>query len=237
VHPRLKLTTAVRYESQPNGDARLTPKIGVSTHLRAATTVKLLYSRALRSPSVYEQFYQSPPNYISNPALAPERIESVEAAIEHAFSPWAHISGSLFANRMEELIISKADEADHIQFVNALDANAHGFEVAWNSRSRTGVNVRASYSGLWDSTEPAGWLGCAQAAGEIQPGIATRTASRDDGTLHPSSGDALDAHWRGTPARGSDQLDRGASPREGCGDAGLALQPLQRPLQRAGIDG
>lgn len=159
VNPRLQINAAVRYESVPTGSPRVTPKIGVITHVSAATTVKLLFSRALRSPSVYERFYQSPPNYISNPSLAPERIQSFEAAVEHAISPWAHVSGSLFANRLDGLIISRSDEAGQVQFVNGLDANAHGFEVAWSSRSRAGVLARASYSGLWYSNTQAGWFG------------------------------------------------------------------------------
>jgi iron complex outermembrane receptor protein len=159
VSPRLHLNAAVRYESVPTGPARVTPKLSAITHLSAATTVKLLYSRALRSPSVYERFYESPPNYVNNPSLEPERIESAELAIEHALSPWASVSGSLFANRLNGLIISKADDAGQIQFVNGIDAETHGFEFAWSSRSRAGVHVRASYSNLWDSKEQAGWFG------------------------------------------------------------------------------
>jgi outer membrane cobalamin receptor len=160
VHSRLRLIAAVRYDSVPTGRARLTPKIGVIAHLSAATTAKLLFSRALRSPSVYERFYESPPNYVSNPSLAPERIETFEAVVEHALSPWASISGSLFTNRLNGLIISQADETGFIRFVNALDIAAHGFELAWSSRSRTGAHVRASYSDVRDSQEGTGmWLG------------------------------------------------------------------------------
>jgi iron complex outermembrane receptor protein len=128
--------------------------------LSATTTVKLLYSQALRSPSVYERFYESPPNYIRNPSLVPERIEAFEVVAEHALSPWARISGSLFTNRLNGLIISAADETGLIRFVNGLDTTARGFELAWASHSRAGVHVRASYSGIEDSQQTAGvWLG------------------------------------------------------------------------------
>jgi outer membrane receptor protein involved in Fe transport len=159
VSPRLHFSAALRYESVSTGPARVTPKLSAIAHLNAATTVKLLYSRALRSPSVYERFYESPPNYVNNPSLEPERIESAELAIEHALSPWASVSGSLFANRLNGLIISRADDAGQIRFVNGIDADAHGFELALNSRSRTGVRVRASYSHLWDSKQEVGWFG------------------------------------------------------------------------------
>lgn len=160
VHARLKLNVAVRYENVPNGRPRVTPKIGVITHLSATTTVKLLYSQALRSPSVYERFYESPPNYGRSASLAPERIEAFEIVAEHSLSPWAHLSGSLFTNRLNGLIISAANETGLIRFVNGLDTTAHGFELAWTSQSRAGVRVRASYSGLKASQETAGvWLG------------------------------------------------------------------------------
>jgi outer membrane receptor for ferrienterochelin and colicins len=159
VSPRLQFSAAARYESMPTGGARVTPKLGVIAHVRAATTVKLLYSQALRSPSVYERFYQSPPNYVSNPSLAPEQIETIEGAVEHAISPWLRFSGSLFANRLEGVIVSKADEGGLIRFVNGLDATAHGFELAWIGSTRGGVQMRGSYSGLWDAEKQAGWLG------------------------------------------------------------------------------
>jgi outer membrane receptor for ferrienterochelin and colicin len=160
LHRRVQLNAAVRYESVSSGGARVTPKLGVITHLRAATTMKVLFSRALRSPSVYERFYASPPNYVSNPSVAPEEIESFEVAVEHALSLRMHISGSLFTNRVDGLIISQANESGLIQFANGLDTQAHGFEVAWSGRSRVGVQARASYSALWDSKEqPGAWFG------------------------------------------------------------------------------
>ncbi len=160
MHSRLDLNVGVRYEGVPTGRARVTPKIGVIAHVSAATTAKLLFSHGLRSPSVYERFYESPPNYISNPSLAPERIRSYEVVAEHALSPWARISGSLFANRLNGVIISESDEAGLIRFVNGLDTTARGFELSWTSRSRAGLHLRASYSGLDVSQRQAGvWFG------------------------------------------------------------------------------
>jgi iron complex outermembrane receptor protein len=156
---RVQLSGAVRYESVAAGAPRLTPKAAVITRLSGATTVKFLYSGALRSPSVYERFYQAPPNYVSNPSLAPEQIETGEVAIEHAVSPLGRISASIFANRLEGLIVSRADETGQIRFVNGLNTAAHGFEIAWNSRSASGVHARASYAQLWDSKEQAEWFG------------------------------------------------------------------------------
>jgi outer membrane receptor protein involved in Fe transport len=160
VTARLQLNAALRYESVPAGPARVTPKIGVIAHLRAATTVKLLFTRALRSPSVYERFYESPPNYVSNPSLGVERIQTLELVVEHALSPWASVSGSLFGNRVKGVIVSEADETGLIRFVNGLETNAHGFELAWSGRSRAGLRASASYSGTDDTPAGTGvWLG------------------------------------------------------------------------------
>jgi outer membrane receptor for ferrienterochelin and colicin len=160
VHSRLKLHAAVRYESVPTGSARITPKIGVITHPSAASTVKLLFSRGLRSPSVYERFYESPPNYISNPSLSPERVQTVEVVVEHAVSPWARISGSVFANRVNGVIVTQEDDRGLISFVNGRNTATHGVEVSWVSDVPAGIHVRVSYAALDNSQEESAvWFG------------------------------------------------------------------------------
>ena len=77
---RLSLNAAGRYEESSNGPRLLTPRIGVIVTPRSTTTLKLLMSEARRPPSVYQRFYQSPPNYVSNPDLDAERIEPLRSS-------------------------------------------------------------------------------------------------------------------------------------------------------------
>lgn len=150
---RLSLNAAARFEESSNGPRLLTPHIGVIFTPRSTTTLKLLMSEARRPPSVYERFYQSPPNYVSNPELDAERIRTTEVIIEHDLTPTMHLTGSFFASRFRGLIVGELGEGDVIQFGNSLNVAARGVEIGWTGRSRHGILTRASYAALLGADE------------------------------------------------------------------------------------
>jgi iron complex outermembrane receptor protein len=145
---RLSLNAAARYEEASNGPRLLTPRVGVIVTPRSTTTLKFLMSEARRPPSVYERFYQSPPNYVSNPELDAERIRTMEFIVEHELTPTMRLTGSFYANRFRRMIVADVGDGDVIQFNNSLSVDARGVEVEWTARSRHGLLTRASYAAL-----------------------------------------------------------------------------------------
>ena len=163
---RLSLNAAGRYEESSNGPRLFTPRIGVIVTPRSTTTLKLLMSEARRPPSVYERFYQSPPNYVSNPELDAERIRTTEIIVEHELTPAMRLTGSFFANRFRRLIVSEVGDGDVIQFRNNLSVDARGVEMSWTARSRHGLMTRASYAALL-GTDLASSIWASSAASHI----------------------------------------------------------------------
>jgi outer membrane receptor for ferrienterochelin and colicins len=144
------LALAGRAERIATGATGWTPKIGVILSPRIDTTVKLLFSRALRAPSAYELYYDSPSN-AGNRDLQPERTESLEVNVDHALTPSISVGGSLFRNRYRHLIVGVADASATVVLQNGLDVRASGLELSWTLKRRDGLQARASYSTLFDS--------------------------------------------------------------------------------------
>src|SRR6185503_382394 len=115
------------------GAAGFTPKLGLILTPRANTTIKLLFSRALRAPSAYELYYDSPSN-AGNRALQPERMESMEVNVEHYLTPSMKIEGSMFHNIYRALIVGVADASGSVVLQNGLDARAEGLELSWTMK-------------------------------------------------------------------------------------------------------
>ena len=144
------LNLAGRAERVGTGATGLTPKLGIILTPRVNTTIKLLFSRALRAPSVYELYYDSPSN-AGNPALQPEQMQSLEMNLEHYLTPSMKIEGSLFTNTYQDLIVGVADESAAVILQNGLDARARGLELSWILKRRAGIRARVNYSTLFDS--------------------------------------------------------------------------------------
>ena len=141
---RLSLNAAARYEESSNGPRLLTPRIGVTVTPRSSTTLKLLMSEARRPPSVYERFYQSPPNYVSNPDLDAERIRTAEILIEHELTPTTRLTASFFASRFRGLIVGELGDGDPSQQPQLA---ARGVEIGDGALSTRVRPARACHAG------------------------------------------------------------------------------------------
>ena len=145
----LLLNLAGRAERIATGATGFTPKLGVILTPRADTTLKVLASRALRAPSAYELYYDSPSN-TGNRALEPEQLQSLEVNIEHYLSSSMEIKAALFRNTYRDLIVGVADADGAVVLQNGLDARVDGLELSWTVKRRAGLQARASYSTIFD---------------------------------------------------------------------------------------
>jgi outer membrane receptor for ferrienterochelin and colicins len=152
IAPRVLVNLAGRAERIATGETGFTPKLGVILTPMVNTTVKVLFSRALRAPSAYELYYFSPSN-AGNSALLAERMQSAEVNVEHYLTPFMKVEGSLFHNTYRDLIVGVPQESGDVVLDNGLDARANGLELSWTMKHRTGLLARASYSTLFDSDE------------------------------------------------------------------------------------
>ena len=146
----LRLNVAARGERLAEGSTGFTPKIGLIVTPDHATTLKLLLSRALRSPTAYEMFYLSPSND-GNRGLDPEHIQSSEVTAERYFTPSMRVGASLFSNTYRDLIVDGTTNAGCIRLTNGLTARARGLDLTWAAKLRGGLETKASFSKLFDT--------------------------------------------------------------------------------------
>ena len=147
---RLRLSLGGRFDrhGSTGGEelsGHLSPRLAVIAEPRDGTVVKLLYGSAFRAPNEYELYYFAVPR----PALRPETIWTLEAAVEHALGSSLRATGSVFSNRIKDLITIDTDEAgeagDYV-FRNLGRIRSRGAEVALEARFSHGVVGRSSYA-------------------------------------------------------------------------------------------
>jgi len=83
---------------------RLTPKVAAVWRAGPADVVKLVYSQGFRAPTIAEAFYRDGTDFLDNPRLLPETVESVELAWEKRIGAVAWGSAGAFASRYRRLI-------------------------------------------------------------------------------------------------------------------------------------
>jgi iron complex outermembrane receptor protein len=132
-------TLGLRHDQYSSLGSATTPRAAVVVTPVASTTLKLVYGEAFRIPNVYEFAVHEPAaGIIANPALTPEKIRSIELAVEQRLSSAVLATGAVYANHMRDLIdqvlVPAPDSLAQYgpvlaQFVNRARVRAVGFEA------------------------------------------------------------------------------------------------------------
>ncbi len=84
--------------------SQVTPKVAALWRPAPGDVVKLIYSRGFRPPTAAEAFYRDGTDFLDNPGLRPETVESLELAWERRIGGVAWGSVSAFGSRYRRLI-------------------------------------------------------------------------------------------------------------------------------------
>jgi len=139
----LRLDATRGYRAQASGRAALVWRV------TDTLVAKAIYGTAFRPPNDYEAHYQiaGPGGYEVNPRLRPEAVRGAELNVEWHAGANDSLSGSIFENRAERLIVqARDDDADSYTFVNQGAVVARGAEVQWQHAWAQGPRVRANIS-------------------------------------------------------------------------------------------
>jgi outer membrane receptor for ferrienterochelin and colicins len=142
------LSAGVRSDYYVSGFGGSTnPRIALIYHPAKSTTAKLLYGSAFRAPVPYETNPDYGPFYVGNSQLQPEKIRSVEGILEQSLGSHLHASGSVFYNRITNLITLETDPNTELSvYENSQSATAKGVEVELSGGLAASLTGRASYS-------------------------------------------------------------------------------------------
>ena len=112
----------LRFDDTSADPRFLSPKLAL-LHKHGSATNKLMYGRAFRNPSTYERFWEP------SPALAGERIHTVEFSREQAINKRVTLLTSIYHYRLGGLIQGVQVAPSRLQYQNRSHARSTGIEV------------------------------------------------------------------------------------------------------------
>lgn len=153
--PALTLIGGLRWDWNSRREDALSPRLAIIVMPTSATTIKALYGEAFRAPSAAEADI-STTYYVSNPALMPERIRTLELTAEHRFGTAFMASGSVYGHRMHRLIDQDVLPDASVRYENLSKADGAGAELELDFRPDGPVSAHASYAFQHSSQQPLG---------------------------------------------------------------------------------
>jgi iron complex outermembrane receptor protein len=144
-----------RYDRLASGDGEFHPRFGALYLWRPETVVKLLYGESFRTPNVFELYYNAQDGLNPNPDLRPERIKTLELAVEQRLAAGGRITANLFRNEMRGMIdyvpVAGPDGVlgtgdDESMFMNLVRVRTTGLEMAYERSLSLGGKFNMSYT-------------------------------------------------------------------------------------------
>lgn len=144
----LILNAGVRHDRYSTFGGTTNPRVALIYNPRPKTTLKLLYGKAFRAPDVFEMFYTDGGiTQKANPALRPEKIETVEGVVEQSIGDHLRLLAAVYSNKITDLITQETDPVDTLLvYRNVGPVRARGVETGLNGRWGNGLEGRASYT-------------------------------------------------------------------------------------------
>jgi iron complex outermembrane receptor protein len=133
-----------RLDTSRNHELLLTPRVALIYQPSSATVVKLLYGRAFRDPSPFEQFYDDGVSQIANPDLQAERMQTLEAAFEKKLGKKFELQANVYRYRIGGLIAAALTGGLIQQYRNVEAVRSTGFELEGTGKLGSRLKIDAS---------------------------------------------------------------------------------------------
>jgi len=146
ISDRFTLNAGLRYDYYSTFGETINPRIALIYKPAAETSLKLLYGKAFRIPSMYELYYDDKISQKANPDLNNETIENYEVVLEHAFSK--HILAAIngFRYQIDNFISQETDTDGLLIFNNTGNIEASGLGLELDGKWDRGWEGRFSYT-------------------------------------------------------------------------------------------
>lgn len=123
----LHLNLGGRYDSDPRGGARLSPRAAVALDLWDGAVLKLIYAEAFRSPTFFEALYTSP-YQIPNPSIRSEYVRGGEVSLEQRFGRNTLLLGA-YRTRWSDMLQIETLESGVSQYQNISAIDNYGVNL------------------------------------------------------------------------------------------------------------
>ncbi len=145
----LQLELGARYDHYETFGGTLNPRAALIYNPWPDTTLKALYGRAFRPPTVYELYYQYP-GWVAAGALNPETLHTEELVLEQRFGKAWRLTAAGYLIQAFDLITqanaNPADPSSPLTFRNMTSVHAVGVEAEIEHRWPGGFAGRLSYA-------------------------------------------------------------------------------------------
>ncbi|MDB4944860.1 MAG: hypothetical protein JWP97_4394 [Labilithrix sp.] len=155
--PFVHLNAGLRYDHDPRGVERLSPRAAAAFDVWRDGVMKVSYSEAFRAPTFYEAFFTSP-DQKANPDLHAESVKGLEASVEQRFGRHSLLFGA-FRTWWDDLLALRSINAEEYAYENVSRIDNYGY----NGRAEGafgplhyGVSVTGAYTRRTtpDGTQP-----------------------------------------------------------------------------------
>jgi outer membrane receptor protein involved in Fe transport len=140
---RLKSIVGISYDYRSFGSSSTTPRLAMLYSASERTTLKAMYGQAFRSPNAYETWGDGIFKGGGEPKdLETETIRTSEVSLESSLSAQVHLSGSVYHNRLYDLIdFVPTSDAESGSYGNIGNVESIGIEGALRILDAAGLSA------------------------------------------------------------------------------------------------
>ena len=140
------LTAGIRYDRYSDFGDTLNPRAALVWHPSFNVSTKLLYGQAFRAPSFQELYVQNNPIKLGNEALDPERIKTLELALDYQHTFTQRYTASIFAYEIDDQIVYVSSGGSVPQAQNVGRQEGSGFELEMQWAAAESLDIMTSYA-------------------------------------------------------------------------------------------
>lgn len=143
------LTGGLRYDNYSDFGSTTNPRLALVWEARQDLTAKLMYGTAFRAPSFIEQYATGNPVALGNPALMPEKITTLEAALTWQARHDLQTTLSIFQHEISDIISQSG-----VTYQNTGKQKGSGgeLEVLWDASNALRLTGHYAYQRNIDQT-------------------------------------------------------------------------------------
>lgn len=142
-----ELTTGFRYDSYSDFEETLNPRVALVWSLNEKLTTKLLYGQAFRAPAFFELYAVNNPVKLGNSNLDPEKIETLELALNYRVTDRSYAALNLFYYQLDDRIDYVPNPGTPtIRARNLGTQEGKGLEFEWKQQVHSNLNLLGNYA-------------------------------------------------------------------------------------------
>jgi outer membrane receptor for ferrienterochelin and colicins len=123
----LHFNLGARYDADPRGGERISPRAAVALDLWDGGVLKVIYAEAFRAPTFFEAYYTSP-DQIPNPSIKSEYVRGLESTFEQRFGRNKFLFG-VFRTQWSDMLSIETLASGQSQYQNVSQIDNYGYNA------------------------------------------------------------------------------------------------------------